>query len=357
MKILVRKSFLLSLGALALSTFLVLALIEASLRIIVPTSTQTYSQGNGIFCRQDPTYGWLGIPGVEGQLTFPAKDMSTMKIWINSEGFIDTEHSFAKPHGIKRILFLGDSFTAGFGVPVSQRFSDLVSKELGEKYEVINMGLWGYSTDQELLILEDKGLKYHPDIIVLAVFMDDYYGCQLHTQRNKFLKPKFSYDTDGNIFLRGNVPNNNTNSYLVNFFRTRFALLCERMSIDKNIYSLGWISVFDNEFIKRGYFKLPLLIMSAINNISERNNSRLLVVLIPFKDQLRGNMSNLPQTITVNHLKRSNAEVLDLLPVYKQSNEKLYFSRDLHWTASGHQLASRLIVKKIQDLDRRLKKP
>ena len=90
-----------------------------------------------------------------------------MQIVMNGEGFWDINHSVVKQPGIKRILFLGDSFTIGYGISRADRFSDIIQKRLPRSYQVINMGMWGYSTDQELLVLRQKGLKYAPDILPL----------------------------------------------------------------------------------------------------------------------------------------------------------------------------------------------
>ena len=59
-----------------------------------------------------------------------ATDMATMAVEMNEEGFFDTPHAVVKPDGSKRLLFLGDSFTAGIGIPKEDRFTDLVQDGL-----------------------------------------------------------------------------------------------------------------------------------------------------------------------------------------------------------------------------------
>jgi len=58
---------------------------------------------------------------------------------------------------------LGDSVTFGSGVRDDGTFCALRAW----RYDVVNLGVEGYGTDQELLQLEHEGLAYHPDVVVL----------------------------------------------------------------------------------------------------------------------------------------------------------------------------------------------
>jgi hypothetical protein len=62
-----------------------------------------------------------------------------------------------------RVLMLGDSITFGSGVRDEETFCALMA----QRYDVVNLGVEGYGTDQELLKLEREGLAYHPDVVVL----------------------------------------------------------------------------------------------------------------------------------------------------------------------------------------------
>ena len=69
----------------------------------------------------------------------------------------------------QRVLFVADSTTFGSGVPVEQIIPTLLAKELGEdQVEMINGGFATYNTVQELLFLEEEGLSYQPDLVLLA---------------------------------------------------------------------------------------------------------------------------------------------------------------------------------------------
>ena len=88
-------------------------------------------------------------------------------IEINAQGLRGTDIG-PKDHR-QRILFVADSTTFGSGVPVEQILPTLLAKELGEdQVDIINGGFATYNTVQELLFLEEEGLSYQPDLVVLA---------------------------------------------------------------------------------------------------------------------------------------------------------------------------------------------
>lgn len=96
-------------------------------------------------------------------------------VHINSDGLRDREHAKAKPADTIRIAVLGDSFVEAMHVPVEQTFWSQMEKKLqecnafpGKKVEVINFGVSGYGTAQELMTLRQRVWDYSPDVVVLA---------------------------------------------------------------------------------------------------------------------------------------------------------------------------------------------
>jgi len=96
----------------------------------------------------------------------------------NAEGFRTKPLPRTKGKGVYRILFLGDSTTFGWGVEQAERFSDLLEERLnaastGLRYEIINLGLPGYSSYHGRLVFERYGLAYAPDMVVLSFGAND----------------------------------------------------------------------------------------------------------------------------------------------------------------------------------------
>jgi lysophospholipase L1-like esterase len=85
----------------------------------------------------------------------------------NSLGLRGPEASYARSPGRRRIVLLGDSVVWGFGVPDSQTLA-VALEEVWHPTEVLNLGIAGYGTGQELMLLRREGLRYRPDRVLLV---------------------------------------------------------------------------------------------------------------------------------------------------------------------------------------------
>jgi hypothetical protein len=124
-----------------------------------------------LFYTTDYYRGFALQPGVAGH--YQREGGSYVR--INSDGLRDREHPKAKPADTVRIAVLGDSFSEAMHVSLDQSFWSLLERKLqdcnafpGKKIEVINFGVSGYGTAQELLTLRQKVWDYSPDLVVLA---------------------------------------------------------------------------------------------------------------------------------------------------------------------------------------------
>ena len=75
----------------------------------------------------------------------------------------------------KRIVFFGDSITAGYGIPIESAFPALIQKKIEEAdldYQVINAGLSGETTAGGLNRI-DWILRSKPDVFVLELGGND----------------------------------------------------------------------------------------------------------------------------------------------------------------------------------------
>jgi len=103
---------------------------------------------------------------------------------VNSLGLRGEEISVNKPNNTFRILVLGDSFVFGIGLKNNQTSSVYLEKELKDKragigFEVINLGVPGYNTKNEIRRLKLKGLQLHPDLVILAYVDNDIENAEL----------------------------------------------------------------------------------------------------------------------------------------------------------------------------------
>ncbi len=98
-----------------------------------------------------PVYGWTPRPSFRYTL-------AGSETTINRLGYRGREVAAARTPGRRR----------GYGVRDAETFS-AVMEALDPRLEVVNLGVQGYGTDQELLKLEREGFSYAPDVVVLNV--------------------------------------------------------------------------------------------------------------------------------------------------------------------------------------------
>lgn len=96
----------------------------------------------------------------------------------NSRGFRDGEHAPEKPAHTYRIVLIGDSVAEGRDVDPDSAFGRVLERELNAepgdyRYEVILLARIGYSTSQEIVLLETEAFRYHPDLILWSYCLND----------------------------------------------------------------------------------------------------------------------------------------------------------------------------------------
>jgi hypothetical protein len=104
---------------------------------------------------------------------------------------------------VKRIVVVGDSVAFGSGVDDADTFSERL-QTTGSSFEVANLAVSGYGTDQELLRLEREGLALDPDVVVLSVclsndLVDNALDSYLHDPGTP--KPRYVVE-EGELVLR-----------------------------------------------------------------------------------------------------------------------------------------------------------
>lgn len=73
-----------------------------------------------------------------------------------------------KPPGTFRLLVFGDGHTAGTGVDDADRFTDRLERRLGGYVQVLNFGLPGSGTDQQLLAYRQHAREIEHDLVLLC---------------------------------------------------------------------------------------------------------------------------------------------------------------------------------------------
>ena len=105
---------------------------------------------------------------------------------FNGDGVRDRVHPRQRSEGIARVVFLGDSVTLGHGLEPFEAYPQVLQSMLddeGRALEVMNVALWGWSTRQERIAYEKLVRPYRPDVVVLAICLNDIPEIQNNLKR------------------------------------------------------------------------------------------------------------------------------------------------------------------------------
>ncbi len=162
------KRALLKLGLISGSILFALFVGEVFLWAFVPLRNVGPS-----FNVYDPTYGKALKPGMSATRKTPEY---TMHVTINSLGFRGPEPD-TFPY--RPVVFLGDSFTFGYGVDNGEEYPALVRAALNERYgegrvPVVNAGIGHSGQGRWVKFLANEGPRYNPRAIVLQFLDNDF---------------------------------------------------------------------------------------------------------------------------------------------------------------------------------------
>ena len=116
--------------------------------------------------------GTTFIPGYEGRVFVPESD-KYVDLRFNSDGMRGDDFTQDKPIGVRRVAIVGDSMVAAIGTDEEDTAVKVLQKRLvdapgHEKWEVMNFGVSGSATGQELVLYREVVRQYQPDIVVCA---------------------------------------------------------------------------------------------------------------------------------------------------------------------------------------------
>ncbi len=291
-------------------------------------------------CKYDSLLGWRG----KSNFFAPGKISGVnYTLVLNSKGFRDKEHTFEKPVSKKRILILGDSFTFGFNVKFEDTFPRVLETTLGPNYEVLSLAVPGYSTDQEFLLFYNEGLKYEPDIVILALFLDDIFNNgNIATHNGKYPKPYFELNKDQLILKNTPVPFLKHPLSLIEFTGERLYRLKTKTHMPNKYNNGDWKTyVLTTNNPNTENWLITKMLLQACKKQGQNRNIKFILSIIPLKEQIP-DKNNTPQELLLAISKDINIPVVDFLPLLTEND---YYSHELHWNKNGHKKAEEAIYK------------
>jgi len=336
------RGILINLSLVIVSSCFALFLSEIALRMM-GFEPLYVSPERDHFWKYDSLLGWAHEPGQEGIFETP-QFRTTVR--INEKGLRDRPHSYERQSDIKRILVLGDSFAWGYGVEESERFSQLLEKDFG--VEVINAGVSGYSTDQELLWYENEGTKYETDLVLLVVTGNDVGDNAKQLVSNIYYKPKFVFKEGELVPVGYPVPQTSPQGKFIYRLSQRSALVCFLTLQYFNLqafYSRAKTqsdpttanTPTPNPKTASDPFKLTIALIDRMKKIAEAKHAKFMIVSNP-------RWWNAPSGTNyedfVAAMQNNGLLVLDVESMPGFDANKMLIPDDGHWNQSGHKFVA-----------------
>lgn len=126
--------------------------------------------------RHHPLFGQWHVPNLRA---YVPHERGYFVVKTNRDGMrASVDHEIHRSGNRYRILLFGDSYTAGDGVHNEERYSDLMEK-IWPGTEVLNFGVNSSGIDQQVLILEQLGVRFESDLILFCPLVENIRRNQL----------------------------------------------------------------------------------------------------------------------------------------------------------------------------------
>jgi hypothetical protein len=317
-----------------------------------------YLKPTGEHNRHSPTREWENTPSYRGTFEDPE---FVMQITHDSHGFRGPEVPAEKPPGRTRVLVLGDSMTYGIGVDDDETFSARLGA-LDPRLEVVNAGVNGYGTHQELLLLQEVGLPLRPDVVVVCVFFNDI--------GNSYHRREIGYSLRDGVLVyepspalatpkRRRAPGPLRHSYAYRLLSDRLRAL--KYGLRQAAGARDAQEDLLNNDMSEPAWALHLALLDELVRVATAGGAKVLVVALPESAEIvpESHVAGLPAEVRIYpRLAAWGAAravpVLDLAPALREAAARgqggLFYPIDRHLVPEGHAAIAPVLAKALVDL-------
>lgn len=281
------RGILINVAIMFLSTVLTLLLMELIITLFFQQKILKTAIPKAFYINYDSEIGWVNKKNSVGDYQYVYSD-KPIYVRINEHGMRGVSVSVDKPVDNKRVLILGDSNTFGYGLQEEDIFATRLSKRLPSNYQVLNLGVFGYGTDQSLLLFEREGIKFRPDIVVLAFSAGDASD-NMNSINTGSSKPYFKLVNNSLVLKNSPVPidsiyrkNESQESAIKNALYNHsnlYRFIFNRL-VATNIFAPQSVQ----EMTKEEGLSTTVAIISLLNDVCRRNGCQLAVLFISHEE-------------------------------------------------------------------------
>ena len=293
------------------------------------------------FWQYDARYGWAHVPGSTG--VFESFGIHA-PVTINAKGYRGPDVPYARTPGRPRVVVLGDSYVWGFGVSERDTFTTRLQERI-PGLEIVNLGVSGYGTDQELLLYRDEGRRYRADVVMVVVAVNDLASIMERTESVIYGKPYFVLDDQGGLTLE-NYPVAQTpllKRVLVRVAWQSYLLTQVHRRLANRSGGVGALrDEPDRIFPRSDAEKLLVRLLDQMHADVVADGSGLLVVLVDgFGPQ--------GEAIARYLAERGTPSVV-LDRALQDTDPTVHLPDGFHWNAIGHDRVARVLADRLPDV-------
>jgi len=224
-------------------------------------------------------YGWEPRPLYRAEL-------SGRRVSINRYGMRGREYALQRKPGVARVMVAGDSIAFGLDVGDHETFATLLDAKRAE-WEVLNLAVQGYGTDQTLLRLQGLGLEFGPDIVILGFCLgNDFFDNALPAFLYDPRQPKPYYErVDGQLTRHSEHLRLGWAARAAVFLREHSALYThlDASTPDAEVAERHWMrTVLELEMRWPTWVRLAARLVGAMQEEVRSAGGELLVALFPY---------------------------------------------------------------------------
>lgn len=304
------------------------ALNEIIVRLFVPVRNIGPS-----FSEYDPIYGKSLKKNLACTRITPEFQMSFN---TNSLGFRGPEFSVSLE---RPILFLGDSFTEGYGVNDGEELPALVRKGLEQRFgpkapPVINAGIGNTGNGRWIKFLRREGHQYNPRLVMLQLAGNDF--------EDNLTDGLFTLSDDGSLVEHDPPPPGAFR--LVQAFIDAVPGLAysHLVGLIREAYYYTQMTVADveDESSRRRRERLTYAIVGEIIRSCRQAQWPIVVIIVGFDSDQRKEMQSVLE----------GAGIPYIIPPDKAERPDLYYAIDGHWNSKGHEHVALQVMEALDAL-------
>ena len=357
-----RRHLLMLLFTLFAAAVVSLVALEIALRLFLP-------QPLGISYRSEMSLP-VHTPNFNYHSTDPIAGEWDLHTRFNSMGLRDREYTREKPDDTFRILVLGDSITEALQVEDHEVYTEVLEASLNSppsatRYEVINAGVSGYGTGDQLKLYAYLGESLEPNLVIVQMSLINDLSENLFCRwyrveegeilRLADIRPGFRVRLGE--FLGRHFHSAQIFRHFLHLYTGKGSERLEGIASHKKKYHallydhIGSEGDFDEDW------EVTFTYLEELHRRVSESDARFLLLIRPLDPDVEGTRtSQYPRNHVLTFCENKGIDLLDLTQIFAEKSRgdirQIRFEVDSHWIPQGHAWAAEALFEHFAECER-----